>query len=427
MKNIIMILVLILSFSSFGFAQWSAINAGFDAEITNIVKINDEILVSTKSKGVFYSNDETNWSERNSGLTNLKVYAMEADNGELIAGTYGGGVFFSSDKGNSWIGKSNGLTVPFVALPYIVSVEKSGSNVFAGNAAAGIFRSTDSGDNWSNAYPITYSVNDIYKNQNKMYAGVGPYILRSVDNGFTWTNVVTSNTSIKKIKTIPQQDQTDQIFVAGLDGFYYSLNNGGSWVQKDIGSVNDIAILGNNIFAVTEGFAVFESGIVYLSTDLGVTWTNINANLPTPTKIRTLLIYGDYIYAGSSSGIVYKRKLSDVITDVEQISSNQPSEFSLDQNYPNPFNPSTKIRFVIPNEVRNLKDFSSQTPRNDNILVTLKVYDVLGREVATLINEQKPAGSYEVKFDASDLSSGIYFYTLNAGSKNITKKMILLR
>ena len=109
----------------------------------------------------------------------------------------------------------------------------------------------------------------------------------------------------------------------------------------------------------------------------------------------------------------------------EQIAA--PIVFKLKQNYPNPFNPTTTISFVIPNEVRNLKDFSSQTPRNDNILVTLKVYDILGREVATLVNEQKPAGKYEVKFDASKLSSGIYFYTLTAGSKNITKKMILLR
>ena len=77
--------------------------------------------------------------------------------------------------------------------------------------------------------------------------------------------------------------------------------------------------------------------------------------------------------------------------------------------------------------MRNLKDFSSQAPRNDNAIVTLKVYDVLGEEVTTLINEYKPAGNYEVEFDASHLSSGIYFYKLQAGSFIETKKMILLR
>ncbi|MEJ5263087.1 MAG: T9SS type A sorting domain-containing protein [Ignavibacterium sp.] len=105
------------------------------------------------------------------------------------------------------------------------------------------------------------------------------------------------------------------------------------------------------------------------------------------------------------------------------------SEFKLFQNYPNPFNPVTKIRFVIPNEVRNLKDFSSHTPRNDNTLVRLKVYDILGNEVATLINEEKPAGEYEIEFNAAkyNITSGIYFYKLTAGSFTETRKMILMK
>uniref|UniRef100_UPI00307F7F46 T9SS type A sorting domain-containing protein n=1 Tax=Ignavibacterium sp. TaxID=2651167 RepID=UPI00307F7F46 len=91
----------------------------------------------------------------------------------------------------------------------------------------------------------------------------------------------------------------------------------------------------------------------------------------------------------------------------------------------------TKIRFVIPNEVRNLKDFSSQAPRNDNAFVTLKVYDVLGNEVATLVNEYKPEGSYEVEFNPvtsiEHPASGIYFYQLKAGNYSLTKKMVLMR
>ncbi|MBS4034431.1 MAG: T9SS type A sorting domain-containing protein [Ignavibacterium sp.] len=110
-----------------------------------------------------------------------------------------------------------------------------------------------------------------------------------------------------------------------------------------------------------------------------------------------------------------------------QFEENLPEEFHLAQNYPNPFNPSTTIRFVIPNEVRNLKDFSSQTPRNDNTLVTLKVYDVLGNEVAVLVNENKPAGNYQIEFDASGLSSGVYFYSLMAEDIVQTRKMILLQ
>jgi hypothetical protein len=101
------------------------------------------------------------------------------------------------------------------------------------------------------------------------------------------------------------------------------------------------------------------------------------------------------------------------VTDVDgnENTNELPKHFALLQNYPNPFNPATKIKFMIPNTEQ----------------VNLKVFDILGSEVAMLVNEKKPAGSYEINFDASKLSSGIYFYKFQAGSYTETKKMILLR
>lgn len=95
-----------------------------------------------------------------------------------------------------------------------------------------------------------------------------------------------------------------------------------------------------------------------------------------------------------------------------------PDEFVLEQNYPNPFNPSTKIKFKIPSVI------ASETKQS---LVSLIVYNLLGNEVATLVNEYKPAGSYEVEFNASELASGVYFYKLQTGSFVKTKKMVLLK
>jgi hypothetical protein len=99
----------------------------------------------------------------------------------------------------------------------------------------------------------------------------------------------------------------------------------------------------------------------------------------------------------------------DVVSEVEN--EIQPLTFQLEQNYPNPFNPSTKISFQI----------------SQNDFVSLKVYNILGNEVATLVNENKSAGKYEVSFDASSLSSGTYFYKLQTGSFVESKKMILLK
>jgi Secretion system C-terminal sorting domain len=128
----------------------------------------------------------------------------------------------------------------------------------------------------------------------------------------------------------------------------------------------------------------------------------------------TILVYA--IIDGSE----YGDKITNII---EPNISMGPIDFDLYQNYPNPFNPSTIIRYEIPGQAR-----------NDNALVTLKVYDVLGNEVTTLVNEEKPAGSYEVDFDGNGLSSGIYFYRLSVRASTgaaqhyvETKKTVLLR
>ncbi len=119
----------------------------------------------------------------------------------------------------------------------------------------------------------------------------------------------------------------------------------------------------------------------------------------------------------------------DSITNVDSEVEGLVNEFRLEQNYPNPFNPSTKIKYSVPNVI------ASETKQSQ--LVSLKVYDLLGNEVATLVNEEQPAGSYEVEFSATGgsasggnayaLSSGIYLYRIQAGNFVETKKMILIK
>ena len=119
--------------------------------------------------------------------------------------------------------------------------------------------------------------------------------------------------------------------------------------------------------------------------------------------------------------LMINRKLSpDVVVSVEQNKSDNVvlTHFNLSQNYPNPFNPTTTIRYSIPSN----KEYHS-VPQQ----VSLRVFDILGREVATLVNEEKSAGSYEVKFDGSSLTSGVYFYQLKVESYTATKKLLLLK
>ncbi|MAT59711.1 MAG: peptidase S8 [Ignavibacteriae bacterium] len=116
----------------------------------------------------------------------------------------------------------------------------------------------------------------------------------------------------------------------------------------------------------------------------------------------------------------YDNNFADIPVSVKRENNNLPMEFSLSQNYPNPFNPTTSIEYTIPN-VETLR----ATSQMQN--VSLKVFDILGREVKVLVNEQQSAGKYRVNFNASDLSSGVYIYQLKSGSNISAKKMMLIK
>jgi hypothetical protein len=244
------------------------------------------------------------------------------------------------------------------------------------------------------------------------------------EGGIIRTNVTTSYQSIEYNIDVP--------FSAYFDVYGYLVPNT-PWTQNAryvvYSDTDSTEVIVNQANLNKKGWQ--KIGTVYLS----------EGNKKVLKIDNTYLESGKYLTADAVM-IMINRKLSPdvVITNIEdekETNVNQPIQFVLEQNYPNPFNPSTKIRFVIPNEVRNLQDFSSQASRNDNALVTLKVYDVLGKEVATLINEEKPAGVYEVEFSAKggsasggnaySLSSGVYFYQLRSGDFVQTRKMILLR
>jgi hypothetical protein len=122
-------------------------------------------------------------------------------------------------------------------------------------------------------------------------------------------------------------------------------------------------------------------------------------------------IGGANLFAGTYGSGVWRRTLSEMITAVKETESEIPARFSLSQNYPNPFNPATTITYMVPKSVH----------------VKLIVYDLLGREISRLINEEKQEGSYSVFFDASQLPSGLYLCRLTAGEYTMVKKMLLLK
>jgi len=130
----------------------------------------------------------------------------------------------------------------------------------------------------------------------------------------------------------------------------------------------------------------------------------------TDTVVTSLTIAEGYLFAATSSG-VWRRPLSEMITSVSLEAAALPLSFMLHQNFPNPFNPSTTIKYELPRSA----------------VVNLSVYDLLGRMVSVLVNERREAGVHEVKFNGSNLASGVYFYRLTAGDFVQTRKLLLVR
>ncbi len=143
------------------------------------------------------------------------------------------------------------------------------------------------------------------------------------------------------------------------------------------------------------------------SSNNGASWAEVSTGL-TNSYIISLAVSGNDLISGTWGSGVWKRPLSEIVS-VKIISSELPIEFGLKQNYPNPFNPSTIIGFSVPT----------------GSFISLKVYDLLGKEVSTLVSKFLTPGMYEVNFDAGNLASGVYFYQLNAGEFVQTKKLLL--
>ena len=200
-------------------------------------------------------------------------------------------------------------------------------------------------------------------------------------------------------------------------GLYTSTDYGDTWQLKygitfdSLGNATDIKIFKDILSYQDVLIASVAFNSIMVSYDGGNNWNSFNEGLMPDWTFSGLAIKEPNIWAlRDFFGNAYIRPLSN-ITNVENENLTSTNTFLLNQNYPNPFNPSTKIKWQSP--------VSSWQ--------TLKIYDALGIEVATLIDEYKSAGSYEVNFNSSSLTSGIYFYQLKSGSLIQTRKMLLLR
>jgi photosystem II stability/assembly factor-like uncharacterized protein len=333
----------------------------------------------------------------------------------------------STNGGNNFFGVTppgNNITV-FIA-PYKLFIQ-DGDIIYAGRDI--IYKSTNGGSSWyatNNGNVLdgnpTLAMDISYQTSNKVYVGTAPYqtrsgLFRTNNGGTSWDNI-TGTLPDRFPADIAVDPNNDNIVYVTFYGFgtghvFKSINNGDTWTDKsdNLPDVPTLAVIVdmNNSDHVYIGTDIG----VFVSTDGGGNWQDFNDGLPDAVQGMDLNItYANNVIRVMTHGNgAYERKLLSQIPVGVKPDPIVVASFKLEQNYPNPFNPSTKISWQLPVDA----------------FVSLKVYDILGNVVATLVNEEKAAGSYQTEFNASNHSSGTYIYRLQAGNFVQTRKMILLR
>jgi photosystem II stability/assembly factor-like uncharacterized protein len=406
---------------------WQKISGSLgDVEVTDLCLTNSgNLLAYIYWDGLYYTtNNGEQWVRTN--YQGYEPYALETINDSILIAGRNDLLSISNDTGKTWQ-----VTVDYdVWSLYYDSLTQSlymGTSRGSVNGICGIYNSSDVGDNWEllYAFPLNATVQGvgplyISKINQVILASVTylyppPYgdsqysFFQSTDYGVTWETIFPAQDD--RYVSYIIEDESHNLLALRGNYLLISSDEGNSWITRNI--PNSDCLGADHSGRI---FRAYGSNIWY-SNDKGISWIVLD-NSGLQGNITDIVINSNNrIYLATEEGI-FIGEADSIVVSVEE--NKPPKTFYLSQNYPNPFNPSTKIKFEIPDQVR-----------NDNRLVTLKVYDVLGNEIATLVNEEKPAGEYEVEFNTSSIkhlpSSGIYFYQLKAGNYVETKKMVLLK
>jgi len=274
-------------------------------------------------------------------------------------------VYKSTNNGNSWFAKdSNQIGEP----KGMITV---GDNiVFLGSTEDGVYYSATGGDHWwpvdttAHFFGTRYTMDVVKSREGTIFYTEGAKIRRSTNGGVNIQTLVTPS-----------------------PGY----------------AINAICAASDN-----ELYIATDDKKVYSSSNMGTTWQLMTAGLPAGANVYSLKIIDGKLYAGTYAyGVFYFEPDGVSVPNVNTLADG----FELKQNYPNPFNPSTQISFSIPK----------------SSFVNLNIFDLNGKEVAVLLSENKAAGNYNINFDASKFSTGIYFYQLQAEGFSEIKKMSLIK
>jgi len=408
-KQILLFVLLLFSVTELK-ADWT-LTPGVGTRYGNtLYTIGETIFAGTDSGAYRSTNNGLNWTLINNGFqtTTHRLYDFAYGNGKLWCATDGSGPYYSTNNGANWIREYS------YTMYNSYSIEANNEYVYTSKGSS-MYYTTNLGSNWA----YTGGVNGfggLIFNGNTVYGlHENGGIFKSILGSTSWTSI--NGNLLTNIQVHDLKFRNNKLYIATETGAWSSTNEGANWTNINVFNYSSIfssiEVLNNNIIASTRNYNNPSLNKVYITADNGSNWADITGTLPITYNnyIQEIAYNSNYIFVILyNTGFVYRRPRSEIIS-VTPISTIVPDGYFLSQNYPNPFNPTTNINFSVPKSG----------------LVKMAVYDINGREISELVNQVMTPGSYKVDFDGSNLSSGIYYYTLSSGEFVETKKMMLVK
>lgn len=355
--------------------------------------------------------------------TNSNVIYMESQNG---------GIGRSDDGGNNfdYIGDGLDLARTNWSSPYMLDIQTS-TTVYFGSYK--LHKSTNKGNNWTIISPdltkgqngrlgtITCMSNAVLPStQRVIYTGADDgRVMVTTNSGTNWTDI-SAGLPVRYITDVVVDKRNPNVAYVTLSGFnmdernthvFRTTNYGANWVNITGNLLNVPA--NSLIIDYNKDSTLFvgtDAG-VYYTTRLGASWVQLGTGLPNSPVFDLIYHQASFKLVAATHGrSMFEVDISNLPSGINN-NTVTANDFLLKQNYPNPFNPETNISYEL----------------KQKAFVTLKVFDLSGKEVAVLVNGIKSSGSYNVKFSGADLSSGLYFYKLESGEFSEVKKMMLIK
>jgi len=420
MRKFFLIFIFIYCSLDFCFAQsgWFPQNSGTGYQLNSICVINtNESYVAGSVGTVLKTTDGGNNWQTLQSTTQQALCCVSFINSQTgwVCG-YNGIILKTMNGGNNWILQQSGLVTTLRSIYFTGS--SCGWTVGVGGT---IIRTTDGGNNWAQIPFSTIStLTGIYFINDTIGITVGfdLTLARSYNGGQNWNRIFFGGFNYNFYSI--NMGSADTGWIVGSFGIIKrTINKGVSWVTQS----NTHTFTLNSVYSKNNlAWAVGDSDCILKTSNSGLNWS-IYPTGRVEEKLGISFVDASTGWIVGINGMILKTTTGGEPIGIKPISSEIPKSYFLSQNYPNPFNPSTKIKFSVP-----LLNQGGVAPTEvGDGVVSVIIFDILGREVTTIVNEQLHPGIYEAEFDGTNYPSGVYFYKLVTDGFTETKRMVLLK